>query len=367
MINRRVRVGVLALVVALAAAGCSSSDNSAAKDTSSTATSKSTTTSKSSTTTAPPTTVRTQAAVASAGCRAGATTAVTAERHDLSSGGQPRWYLLTTPQLADGAKPVPLVLDFHGLSEGATVHVQMTQFGRLAQAKGFVVAFPNGMGKPVQWNISDQSSANPDLGFVTKVLDTIEADHCIDTTRVYATGLSDGALFSSLLACTMADRFAAVAPVAGVAMPKGCNPARPIPVLAFHGTADPILLFNGGIGDRLTQVLGGKSDIKTTPTTVPTDLHGAGYPAAVADWAAKDGCDAKATDTRVAKDLIRRTYRCPAGVGVEFYIVEGGGHAWPGSALSKSIATIVGPTTSSIDATAEIYRWVTQYQLTNAH
>ena len=301
--------------------------------------------------------------MASAGCRAGATTAVKDQRHNLQSGGEQRWYYLTTPRQADGRKPVPLVVDFHGLSEGATVHVQMTQFGKLAQHKGFIVATPNGTGNPVAWNISDLSSSNPDVRYVKQLLDSLEATHCIDTSRVYATGLSDGALFSSLLACTMADRFAAIAPVAGVAMPKNCNPARPIPVLAFHGTADPILLFNGGIGDALSKALGGKTSIKTTATTVPTDLNGTGYPAAVAAWAAKDGCDSTATDKKVAHDLIRRTYQCPGGVGVQFYIVLGGGHAWPGSALSKSIVNIVGPTTFSINATDEIYRWFQHYRL----
>ncbi|MDQ6697320.1 MAG: hypothetical protein M3Z46_07665 [Actinomycetota bacterium] len=301
--------------------------------------------------------------MASAGCRAGATTAVKDQRHDLQSGGEQRWYFLTTPSVANGRRPMPLVVDLHGLAEGAGIHVQMTQFGRLAQAKKFIVATPNGTGSPVGWKIGDESPSNPDLQFVTKLLDDIEAKRCIDTSRVYATGLSDGALFSSLLACTMSNRFTAIAPVAGVAMAKTCTTSRPVPVLAIHGTADPILLFNGGVGDRLSQVLGGKSNIKTTSTTVPTDLHGTGYPAAVAAWAAKDGCDHQATDKRIARDVIRRTYSCPAGVGVEFLIVIGGGHSWPGSQLSKSIANIVGPTSFSFDATAEIYRWLHQYRL----
>ncbi len=285
------------------------------------------------------------------------------KRIDMKSGAQARWYLLTTPRLPDGRKPVPLIVDFHGLLEGAQVHVQMSQFGRLAQRKGFIVATPNGTGNPVGWNISEQSSANLDLAFVTKLLDSIESAHCVDTSRVYSTGLSDGALFSSLLACTMADRFTAIAPVAGLAMPKNCHPSRRIPVLTFHGTADPILLFNGGIGDTLSKVLGGKSAANTTTTTAPADLDGKGFPAAVAAWAASDGCDPKPVDRRVKPDLIRRTYRCPSGVGVEFIIVVGGGHTWPGSQFSKAIASIVGPTTFSVDATAEIYRWLVQYHL----
>lgn len=369
MMRGRGRVGALALVLAVCVAGCSSANSSNTSKPSSTTRRAASTTAPSTTTassaTGSPTSSAPQAAVASAGCRPGATAAVTDQRHNVQSGGTQRWYLLTTPKVADGRKPVPLVVDFHGLAEGAAVQVQMSQFGRLAQARNFIVATPNGTGTPVGWKISDQAPSNPDLQFVIKLLDGIEAEQCVDTSRVYATGLSDGALFSSLLACTMANRFAAIAPVAGVAMPKPCNASRRVPVLAIHGTADPILLFNGGIGDRLSQVLGGKSNIKTTATTVPTDLHGAGYPAAVAAWAAKDGCNPQATDRRIKSDVIRRTYRCPAGLGVEFLIVTGGGHSWPGSQLSKSIVNIVGPTTFSIDATAEIYRWLRQYRISS--
>ena len=79
----------------------------------------------------------------------------------------------------------------------------------------------------------------------------MEAHQCVDESRIYATGLSDGALFTSLLACTMANRFAAFAPVAGVVVNKPCDPGRRVPIIAFHGTADPILYFNGGVGTAM--------------------------------------------------------------------------------------------------------------------
>ena len=83
----------------------------------------------------------------------------------------------------------------------------------------------------------------------------------------------------------------------------------------------------------------------------------------MAKWAASNGCDAEAQDTRVSPQVLRRSYRCPAGADVVFQIIEGGGHSWPGSAFSASIAKIVGPTTTEVDATSEIWQFVRQYSL----
>ena len=135
------------------------------------------------------------------------------------------------------------------------------------------------------------------------ILDQLE-DEAVrrQVARIYSTGLSDGALFTSLLACTMNDRFAAFAPVAGVVMPTPCHPGRPVPIMAFHGTADPTLPFNGGTPG-------------TTPP--PVNLHGPGYPANVQAWAVKDGCDPVSTDTQVTAHVILRTYHCPPGAAVD--------------------------------------------------
>jgi polyhydroxybutyrate depolymerase len=258
-------------------------------------------------------------------------------------------------------------VDIHGLAEGATLHSQTTMFGALGEKDGFDVVFPNGTGDPVQWDTSATSHPNPDLAFMTALLDHLESTLCIDTSRVYASGFSDGSLFDSLLACTMADRFAAVAAVSGLQAPTPCRPARHIPILAINGTADPILYFNGGVGTAtLNHLLGrGGTSSGTTTTTAPVvvHLHGSGFPATVQKWAVKDGCDTRSTDTRIASQVILRRYACPPGTGVEFYIVVGGGHAWPGSAFSQSISALTGYTTFQINATDAIWAFFRQYRL----
>ena len=170
------------------------------------------------------------------------------------------------------------------------------------------------------------------------MLNTLEAQQCVDKSRNYSTGLSDGALLTSLLACTMANRIAPSPPWPGSSCNKPCDPDGKVPILAFHGTADPILYFNGGVGTAaLNNALSGKAAAPTVDDLPPPNLNGKGYPADVQAWAVKDGCKARSTDTTVSTHVILRTYPCPPGVAVEFYIVLGGGHAWPGSKISAAL------------------------------
>jgi polyhydroxybutyrate depolymerase len=304
------------------------------------------------------------AAVPSAGCDgAGAQPQADLVEATFDVGGVARRYLLSAPATDGETGPLPLVLDFHGLAEGADVHAGMTQLGPMGVEEGFVTVFPHGTGEPVRWDVGTDPAANADLAYVQALLDRVEAERCVDTSRVYATGLSNGAMMASTVACTMADRVAAVAPVAGLALPEPCEPARPVPVLTVHGTADPILLFNGGIGTgALTAALSGAEAAPTT--TAPTDLDGQGYPDTVRRWAELDGCDvSSAADERVSDEVIRRTFDCPEDAPVEFLIVEGGGHSWPSSEFSRSIERVVGPTTTDIDASAEAWRFFQRFAL----
>jgi polyhydroxybutyrate depolymerase len=301
--------------------------------------------------------------VPSAGCEGPAAGPAQLVESTLTSDGVERRYLLSGPAWEEGDEPQPLVVDFHGLAEGADVHAGMTQLGPLGVTEGFVTVFPHGTGAPVAWNVSPDVEGNPDLRYVTAVLDAVEAARCIDTSRVYATGLSNGAMMTSTVACALSDRFAAVAPIAGITLPEGCEPSHPMPVLTVHGTADPILLFNGGInGEALDSALGGGGGDATT-TTVAVDLDGEGYPATVRGWAELNGCEPEPTDEPVGEEVVRRTYDCPDEAPVVFYIVEGGGHSWPSSEFSAGIAQIVGPTTFDIDASREAWEFVSAFRL----
>lgn len=320
----------------------------------------------------------TRAPVPSSGCGSPATASVSDQLQGVFVDGTPRWYLLTTPAPGTPSPgsaaptpattvpvPRPLVLDFHGLAEGASIHSETTQFGALGQQDGFDVAFPEGTDDPVRWNTTDISPSNPDLEFVAALLNALESTLCIDTSRVYASGFSEGAYMVSLLACTMSNRFTAIGAVSGLQLPSPCTTPRRVPVITFHGTADPILDFNGGVGTaNLDRLLGGGQAVE--PPTVasgPANLNGPGIPAAVRAWAARDGCGQDPTDTLLSSQVILRRYRCPTDTAVEFYIIVGGGHTWPGTTFNEAPAADVGMTTSQTDATSVMWAFFQRFQL----
>ncbi|MEZ5135769.1 MAG: prolyl oligopeptidase family serine peptidase [Acidimicrobiales bacterium] len=354
-IHAPARAGALALALGLALAGCAASGDGGGSGDAAPTTAAPAAPSGTSGTSAPP------AAVASAGCGTSTQGAVTEQERTLTVADQPRRYLLTVPEAHDGTTPLPVVFDFHGLMEGAEVHAGMSQYSALAAEEGFVAVFPHGTGTPIRWNANPLATTNDDLTYFDDVRAQLAADLCIDESRIYATGLSNGAMFTSILLCQRADVLAAAAPVAGITDAEDCDPARPVPIVAYHGTADPILLFNGGVD---TSMLGGGDPNAPTTTAPPADLEGEGYPAAVAAFAARNGCAPEPTDTEVTAEVIHRVYDCPEGADVEFFIVLGGGHSWPGSAFSKTIGNIVGPTTFDIDATRDAWAFMSQF--TNA-
>ncbi len=314
--------------------------------------------------------------VPSRGCALPGGASVTDQLQGLEVAGATRWYLLTTPgpttpsRPAGGprtaaASPRPLVLDFHGVDEGAVLQSFTSGFGALGQQDGFVVVTPSGTGAPLHWDTTDHSMSNPDLQFVAALLDQVEATQCIDTSRVYATGFSDGAVMASQLACTMSDRFAAIGAVSGLELQPSCNPLRPVPIITFHGTADPILYFNGGADSTALAELLGPDEPVPPPgaATQPPRLDGPGVPATVQAWAVKDGCNPRHIDNRVGSQVIVRRYTCPSGIDVRFYIVLGGGHEWPGSAVSNAGGSRAGMTTLQVDATDQMWEFFQQFQL----
>ncbi len=304
-------------------------------------------------------------AVPSKGCGLGLQEPATKEKQFLDDSD--RWFLITTPDDLDADTPLPLVLDIHGLAEGADVHSLMTELPEYGQDQGFLVVSPHGTGSPVRWEVDPDIEANADLQYMEALLDQLEAEQCIDLSRVYATGLSMGGMMSSILGCTMADRITAIAPVSGLLHPASCDPSRPVPVLSFHGTDDPILLFNGGVGERLGNILGdgGTIDLQATgEVDIPeADLDGEGYPEAAQAWATGNGCTGDPQDEDVTDTLIERTWDCPADGPVEFFIIEGGGHTWPGSEFSNKLANIMGPTDMDTNANEAIWRFFQRFQL----
>ncbi|MCU0269544.1 MAG: alpha/beta hydrolase-fold protein [Acidimicrobiales bacterium] len=317
--------------------------------------------------------------VPSPGCEAGGGSPTTGQMtvQTVASGGVDRQARRLVPSSYDGATPLPVVVDIHGLSEGMDIHATSTQFEALGEQEGFVVVSPNGTGTPIQWSVQPDA-ANPDVVFVGDLLDATGEELCIDTSRVYAAGMSMGGMMSTMLACYEPDRFAAVAPVSGTRPRTDCDTSRPVPASMFWGTEDPILPFEGGVGGAAAEIPGvGEADSEVsmlddvseeglsaeeTGIPAPTDV--------IAGWAADNGCAAEPEVTQVSENVELRTWgECTDDATVQLYVVQGGGHNWPGSeffaGLGSNPATfaLVGPTNMEIDATALIWEFFQQYQL----
>src|SRR3954451_19047981 len=171
-------------------------------------------------------------------------------RQTLVAGGVARSYLLFVPSGYAVGRPLPVVLVFHGGGSQARAMTTHTQFTRVAERERFAVVYPEGLDG--RWNDGRRYGAShDDVAFVRALLDTLSRRVTLDTARVYATGISNGAMFAIRLACDLPGVFAAIAPVAGAvpaALAERCAAAAPVAVAAFQGTADPLLPYAGGGG-----------------------------------------------------------------------------------------------------------------------
>jgi polyhydroxybutyrate depolymerase len=275
-----------------------------------------------------------------------------------TSGGVPRAYWQHVPPAYNGKKPLPLILDLHGHTEPATVHKNNSRLGPFGDKHGFITITPEGSGPVPRWDTPFDSA---DMKFLGGLLDELDQKLCVDQRRVFVTGYSNGAFMASTMACLFADRIAAVAPVAGIRAVPGCEPAQPVPVVAFHGVADEWVAFNGGLGPGV-YALPPAEQQPLIDSAAPSD-SGLSVPGVAAAWAKRNDCGSTPKETSVAADVTLVRYTCPNHADVELYEIEGAGHTWPGSKLSAGLEQFVGKTTFSIDADRIIWKFFQQHPL----
>jgi polyhydroxybutyrate depolymerase len=276
----------------------------------------------------------------------------------LEHDGVPRDYVLHVPAGYDASTPVPLIVNMHGFLSNYVEQPGLTGMSELADERGVLVVYPNGAGELPAWNGGDccafGADAQDDVGFVSALIDTISEQACVDVTRVYATGYSNGGFLSHRLACELSDRIAAIATVAGVlgVPPETCTPEREVPVLMFHGDADMTVPYAGGspMGWELLY-----------PDQTPPVFRSAAETAEF--WRAHDNCAETTTTTFMMGDTTCVRYDgCQNGSEVTLCTITGGGHTWPGgdsnaflgAILGLMIKDLVGVTSTAIDASEEI-------------
>lgn len=266
----------------------------------------------------------------------------------IESGGEEREYLLHVPKSYDPDTPTALVVSMHGAALWPAQQKNLSVWNKLADDHGFIVVYPSGIGMPKSW-IRSRSGAFQDSDFISKLIDTLLADYNIDPTRIYADGLSNGGAMALVLSCTLSERIAAIGLVAAgpSADTVSCNSRRPVPTIAFHGTADSIVPFEGG-------PVGGP--FKSSKVVFPS----------VREWISKlskrNDCTAGPIEYAAAPGVTRVEYNdCAEDASVILHVIRGGGHTWPGGKPMPE--WLVGPTSNAVDATGEIWAFFLDHTL----
>ena len=281
----------------------------------------------------------------SAGCRTRIPVAPGVHTDSLISGGVRRVYQTDIPADYTGRKPFALLLGLHPLSVTYTYMPSLVRFATNAPRFRFIGVAPSGLlsGSTSYWDAAP-TAQNHDVDFISGLIDHLESTLCINSTEVFSTGMSNGAQMSSLLGCRLAGKIAAIAPVEGEEYLTPCR-GKPEPILAFHGTADPVLPYAGG-GLNATKIADLYFFHGNAPTWLPAPM---GIDQSMEDWARHNECRPQPTTMRISSQVQKRTWQgCKAATVL--YIVDGGGHGWPGQpvpAMEKSF----GPETTQIDAT----------------
>jgi polyhydroxybutyrate depolymerase len=250
----------------------------------------------------------------------------------ILSGGQTREYLLYIPAGYDGKTPLPLVVLFHGALMSAKRVMELSDLPKLADEKKFIILAPEGIfpwaGMGVSWNYMQQPGIN-DVEFVKDLIREIRSKIAIDQRRIYATGYSAGGYLSCRLTCEPSNVIAAIGLVAAFRCPEECKSTRPVPLIAFQGTNDHMLVYPG-VQNNLTR------------------------------WVKNYGCTSTPDATKISEDVTRLTYSgCKDNSEVVFYRIAEGAHDWPDSPMPM----LFGKNTKDINASKLMWSFFEKHQL----
>ena len=284
----KARFAVVALLLALLAAGCDSNANDAGGPTGDAL--------------GPPQAARETGDPCAGAPNPGSRTV------EFLSNNHPRTAWIHLPP-APAGEQLPLVIAFHFAGGTGREMEASVGLSALADREGFAVLYPNAVSPSHFWALTPRDSGD-DLAITYNLIRHVETTECIDDERIYATGVSNGGGMAARAGCELSDVVAAVAPVAGGYRGlKPCRPERPESVLEIHGTADTVVPYNGRGPD-----------------------HAGSVPAYLAGWAARDGCRIGPVRKARARGVTQLDWsQCDQAVAVRHLRLPGTTHGWPGS------------------------------------
>lgn len=264
------------------------------------------------------------------------------EEHRIESGGLTRTYhVYVPPGISPG--PRPLVVGFHGGGGAGLSFANRTGLRDMADASGFILALPDGVRG--SWNtnsIYPQGYAEEvgidDLSFVRQMLAEVTAAQNVDSSRIFAMGMSRGGMMSYLVGCEMPGQFAAIAAVAGTLSSGTCSDPGGASLLHIHGTQDERVPFEGGRGDFTARGQEGWASARE----------------GIQIFATTEQCSIAWQSQQVTPDTVCQRTSCPGSAEVEYCLVQGGGHTWPGAELTNRQRAQGAGTSASFDATSYI-------------
>lgn len=269
----------------------------------------------------------------------------------IESSGEEREYLLHVPMSYDPNSPTALVVSMHGAAMWPAQQRKMSGWNRLANDHGFIVAYPSGYGMPKMWPASLRGpGAIRDSDFISRLIDTLMAEYNIDPTRIYADGVSNGGGMAFILSCTLSERIAAIGMVAASppAPVEWCDSDRPLPTIAFHGTADSVVPFKGGA---------------LAAPFISSEIVFPPVREWISELSKRNGCMSGPVESAAATGVTRVEYvDCAEDASVILYVIQGGGHTWPGG---EPVAEWLGLglTSNAVDATSEAWTFFLDHPL----
>jgi polyhydroxybutyrate depolymerase len=240
-----------------------------------------------------------------------------AQTDSLQFGGIWRTHILHLPTSYSGSTKLPLVIGLNGQGGTASGFETITGFSNKANAENFIVAYLNGTGSPANWNCGGSwaqpgvtPSTNDDVGYISALIDTLSKRYAIDSTRVYAAGLSNGSMMAYRLAAELSNKIAAIAAGSGP-MTLRTNPSHPVAIIHFHAFNDPSIAYLG------------VTDPRAPVYFPPIDTL-------IAIWRRTNGCAINADTIYNVSGVVGRKWSAVStGADVVLYRATTGNHAWP--------------------------------------
>ncbi len=215
-----------------------------------------------------------------------------------------------------------------------------------ADAYGFVVAYPNGSGRPnsqqLSWNAGHccgyaLENHIDDVGFTEALIDFFTSHYAIDPNRIYLTGLSNGGMMAYRAGAELAEKVAGIAPVAaslGGQLVEGGEiilpdlPTSPVAVMAFNGMKDQRVLYKGGISDPE------KAPVSLSPRSDISVADSINY------WVGANSCNSQPSEETLHDGtvIIARYQSCRGNADVVLVTLVNGCHQWPSTALGSPAA-----------------------------